>query len=182
MQILKEDIKQKIIQEATKEISEKTFEKASMRDIAKNAGITVGNVYRYFESKEALLDEILAPLVQELEKIIFAEYEERDRTLSIEKAMNLVKQVYQRRQQEFLILLEGAGTEKYNQERIRLRLLIQERMQKECKEPVESYLIELMAENLLYNASAIMKTCGKEEKRLSMLLQGMIEMMTAWMR
>jgi AcrR family transcriptional regulator len=38
----------------------------TVRDIAKAAGILSGSLYHHFESKEAMVDEILAPTVQKL--------------------------------------------------------------------------------------------------------------------
>ena len=54
MQKLKQELKDKIVVEAKKAFLSKGFNKASMRDIAKASGITVGNVYRYFKNKDEL--------------------------------------------------------------------------------------------------------------------------------
>jgi AcrR family transcriptional regulator len=51
-----------------------------MREIAKHANITVGNIYRYFENKEELADEIITPTLTLLNQAIFEEiaYKQKD--------------------------------------------------------------------------------------------------------
>lgn len=66
MQILKEEVKNKIRGAAILEFREKGYEKASMRSIAEAAEISVGNVYRYFKNKETLFDYIVAPVYEML--------------------------------------------------------------------------------------------------------------------
>ena len=66
MQILKDEVRQKILDSARHEFSQNTFNKASMRRIAEDAGITVGTIYAYFSSKDELFCEVLSPLMTEL--------------------------------------------------------------------------------------------------------------------
>lgn len=66
MQILKEEIRKKILNSAIEEFIEKGYDHASMRTIAKNAGITAGNIYRYFDSKEKLLVDIVNPVLEKV--------------------------------------------------------------------------------------------------------------------
>lgn len=59
MQVLKEEVRQNILSSAKKLFYEKGYANATIRDIAKLSGITVGNVYRYFKSKENVLEGIV---------------------------------------------------------------------------------------------------------------------------
>ena len=63
MQIKKEEIKDRIKQAALEEFYKKNYKSATMRSIAKRAGITVGLIYTYYDDKEALLEEILSPVL-----------------------------------------------------------------------------------------------------------------------
>jgi AcrR family transcriptional regulator len=54
-----EDRREQIIDAAMRVFSQKGFTKATNKDIAREAGITPGLIYYYFESKEALLRAIL---------------------------------------------------------------------------------------------------------------------------
>ena len=55
------DTLEKIQQSALEEFSEKGFLGASLRQIVKNAGVTTGDFYGYFSSKEALFASIVEP-------------------------------------------------------------------------------------------------------------------------
>lgn len=51
--------KQRIIDAAMEEIKETGVEKASMRSIAKRAGITTGSIYHHYKNKEDLLFDVV---------------------------------------------------------------------------------------------------------------------------
>lgn len=59
MQILKEKIKEDIIESARASFINEGYEKATLKDIADKADISVGNIYRYFKSKEEIMIEIM---------------------------------------------------------------------------------------------------------------------------
>lgn len=59
-QILKPETKVKIIEAATSEFLEKGYKDASLRCIAFKSRMTVGNLYRYFDSKEDILNQIVS--------------------------------------------------------------------------------------------------------------------------
>ncbi len=69
-QKLKEETRQAIIDAAREEFLEKGFADASMRSIAEKAGITVGNIYRYFENKEELGKRITAGTSQDIASML----------------------------------------------------------------------------------------------------------------
>jgi AcrR family transcriptional regulator len=54
-----EDRREQIIDAAMRVFAQKGFTKATNKDIAREAGITPGLIYYYFESKEAVLNAIL---------------------------------------------------------------------------------------------------------------------------
>src|SRR5260370_17586415 len=54
-----EDRRDQIIDAAMRVFAQKGFIKATNKDIAREAGITPGLIYYYFESKEALLKAII---------------------------------------------------------------------------------------------------------------------------
>ena len=60
-QTLKDDVREKIIESAKEEFLKYGYEDSSMRRIASNSDMTVGNLYRYFQNKEALNVEIVGP-------------------------------------------------------------------------------------------------------------------------
>ena len=60
-QVQKDDVRKAILESAREEFLEYGFEGSSMRRIAQKSRMTVGNLYRYFRSKEELSDTIVSP-------------------------------------------------------------------------------------------------------------------------
>lgn len=58
-QIPKESVRNEIIDKALLLFAKKGYDEASIADVAKAAGVSVGNVYRYFKGKEDILNEII---------------------------------------------------------------------------------------------------------------------------
>jgi len=65
---LREDRKQKLIDAAFHVFAEETYHRASVSKIAKEAGVSKGLLYNYFENKEALLRAIMSDLLEEITK------------------------------------------------------------------------------------------------------------------
>ena len=59
MQIIKEELRNRILEIAEQEFLENGFDKASLRVIAKKCGTTIGNLYHYFSNKEALFEDLV---------------------------------------------------------------------------------------------------------------------------
>jgi len=74
MQKLKQELKDKIILEAKNAFLEKGFDKASMREIAKASGITVGNIYRYFKNKDELFFAVVEDAHNAITNIIGSDH------------------------------------------------------------------------------------------------------------
>jgi AcrR family transcriptional regulator len=66
MRILKDDIYKSILQSARKEFISKGFKEASMRSIAKDAGVGLSNIYNYFKSKDEIFLTIVIPAQKDL--------------------------------------------------------------------------------------------------------------------
>lgn len=70
MQILKEEIRNRIMTVAREQFLEKNYLKASMRDIALASGVGVGNIYNYFTNKDELLRAVVHPVTSEIERML----------------------------------------------------------------------------------------------------------------
>ena len=57
-----------ILGSARRAFAEKGFDGASMQDIARKAGMSVGNFYRYFPSKAAIVEALIAHDMAEMEQ------------------------------------------------------------------------------------------------------------------
>ncbi len=69
-QKLKDEVRQAIITAAKEEFLERGYEDASMRSIARKAGITAGNIYRYFDNKDDLNRQILAQTSDDIKDLL----------------------------------------------------------------------------------------------------------------
>lgn len=64
VQVLKDEVRQSIRESAVKIFKESGYQKASMRTIAEGAGMSVGNLYRYYKNKDALFGELVQPMIE----------------------------------------------------------------------------------------------------------------------
>lgn len=76
-----ESRRQQILDAACERVRQSGFHGASMADIAKVAGLSVGQIYRYFENKEAIIAAIVEQDLAEM-RDKFAELESQPGTLA----------------------------------------------------------------------------------------------------
>ncbi len=69
MQILKDEIKNAIIEAAVKEFALRGYEQSSMRNIAETAGISVSNTYHYYPGKEQLFSSLVEPVYKQVKTV-----------------------------------------------------------------------------------------------------------------
>ena len=66
MQVQKDNIREEILAVSRKMFLADGYQKSSMRDIADKVGISVSNLYNYFQSKDAIFCAIVQPVVATL--------------------------------------------------------------------------------------------------------------------
>ena len=54
-----ENLREQILNEAKKQLSEQGYEKTTIRSVAQECGIAVGTVYNYFKSKDVLIASLV---------------------------------------------------------------------------------------------------------------------------
>lgn len=69
-QTLKENLKQLIVDSAINDLYENGVAGASMRKIASDANMTVGNLYRYFKNKDELINHIIEPVMNKISLVL----------------------------------------------------------------------------------------------------------------
>ena len=82
MQKLKTDIRQRILEVAHREFIKNGVRHTCIRNVARKAGVTVGNLYHYFDSKDALFCAVMRPLLSAIDRYILSHNDEEN--LSIE--------------------------------------------------------------------------------------------------
>lgn len=66
MQYQKDEVRNRMVKEALKEFKEKGYKGASIRSIAKKSNTSIGNIYKYFESKENLYENLIGSIYHRL--------------------------------------------------------------------------------------------------------------------
>ena len=70
MQVLKEDIRGRILAVAEQRFGQQGDSKTSMREIAGAVGVGVGNIYNYFRNKDELFCEVVRPVLHAMEAML----------------------------------------------------------------------------------------------------------------
>jgi len=116
MQIKKKEVQNKIYQGAMKVFKENGYKGATMKEISKKSKVPIGNIYRYYENKEILFDEIVFELYSSLkynhihEKLerVSSECDQRPQ-IFLNKYINLAIS----KPMEFSILFDSSSGTKY---------------------------------------------------------------------
>lgn len=134
MQVLKEEVRRNILSAAKNLFYEKGYSNASIRDIAKQAGITEGNVYRYFTNKEHILEGIVQPAYDQIMELIGITEQmiDPDGTNSFQKFRDIINSAILRIAREFrlelLILFKGTTGTRFEKTRQEVIMLIEKRI------------------------------------------------------
>ncbi|MFT3983566.1 MAG: TetR/AcrR family transcriptional regulator [Lachnospiraceae bacterium] len=121
----KSDTLKRIIPCAKREFLAKGFERASLRAIAADANMSAAGLYRHFESKEAMFDALVAPLVdtylRNYEESLLSSYSLLDTEeikkfwmISEEEGLKYVNFIYDHFEEFKLLLTCSDGTKYQN--------------------------------------------------------------------
>lgn len=116
MQYLKDEVRNSIAKEALKEFKELGYKGASIRSIAKNSNTSVGNIYKYFESKEDLYEQLIGYVYHKLMSYInqFGEVEVNDKAEEFfYQLMEKIVEIFKENSTEIAILLNKSEGSKY---------------------------------------------------------------------
>ena len=112
MQVLKEEVRQRILKSAKREFRKNGYERSSMRSIATNAKMTVGNLYRYYRCKEDLYGAIIGKLYDEINKLKSGLPDNPDTRLTF--LLENFKELQKTYSAEWLSLFGGSTGTKYS--------------------------------------------------------------------
>ncbi len=140
MQYLKDEVRNHIVEEALKEFTEKGYEGASIRSIAKKSGTSVGNLYKYFQSKEDLFESLIGSVYNRLTVYIkqFDEVELNEKALIIfYELMDKIMEIFNENNIEISILLNQSKGSKYEN----------------CKSIFVDFITRIVTETMIYDLS-----------------------------
>ncbi|MCI5643484.1 MAG: TetR/AcrR family transcriptional regulator [Peptoniphilus sp.] len=114
---------EKLIQSGENEFFEVGFSKASIRSISSRAGVTIGSLYHYFESKEDLYERVVENTAQgyisiaEAAKKSFIDLIKRNDLKNFESCINEITNNFNKfiaiNNKRFLILIKNRETKMY---------------------------------------------------------------------
>ena len=116
MQYLKDEVRQRMTEEALKEFNEKGYEGASIRSIALRSHTSVGNIYKYFKSKEDLYEKLIGSVYLRLTAYIkqFDSVELSEKAQAVFYALvEEIMQIFNESSTEISILLNKSTGSKY---------------------------------------------------------------------
>lgn len=177
MQVQKDEIRSKILEAALDEFLVAGYSQSSMRNIAAQAGITVGNIYSYFSGKEDLFESVVSEVVEQLRSLVLIKVPGNDpvSTSSIAEMTHAVNEVFLNNRNQFLVLMYGSAGSRYENLKDSLIELAQRRLQAE----LEKMLLNASIDPLLTNSLAvamiegilnIFRRCGNDGVRRERLL------------
>lgn len=146
MQYLKDEVRNSIIEEALKEFKQLGYKGASIRSIAKKSNTSVGNIYKYFSSKENLYEQLIGSVYNKLMNYInqFNKVELDDKAEDIfYQLMEKIIEIFKENSAEVATLLNKSNGSKYEN----------------CKSDFVDFITRIVTETMKYKL-------GKQGKRL----------------
>lgn len=119
------ETRNKLLESARAEFIEKGYMKASLRNICKNAGVTTGALYFFFEDKEDLFEAVTKETVEGIRQVMQLHYQDENEMLQageidvpavaerdddFQTARQIIHQMYSRRDIILLVLTKSQGS------------------------------------------------------------------------
>jgi AcrR family transcriptional regulator len=187
VQVLKEEVRRKIKKAALYKFEQNGYQKTSMRSVALSAGVTVGNLYRYFKNKDDIFNVIIQPAFQEIYKFIdeFARFKNTALTEKKQK-VNFIKtfeesliRIYIHHRSELVILLNGSKGSQMENAREQIISLIAGRIRKEAFPRMEkrrimaedNFLAQVLAASFIEGISLVLYKYKDKERTKELFTQ-----------
>ncbi|MCI9518702.1 MAG: TetR/AcrR family transcriptional regulator [Clostridia bacterium] len=115
MQYKKKEINEKILAAGRKEYFEKGYRGGNISAIAENAGVPVGNLYRYYDGKMGLLTAIVKPAYTQIPKMIDELFStcDRDANNSARLLTGKLSEMFEKYGEDILILVDKCASTRY---------------------------------------------------------------------
>jgi len=140
MQYLKDEVRNSIVEEALKEFKELGYKGTSIRSIAKNSKTSVGNIYKYFNSKEDIYENLIGSVYYKLMDYIkqFDQVELNEKAEAIFFGlMEKILEIFNESSTEISILLNKSDGSKYEN----------------CKSNFVHFITRIVTETMKYELS-----------------------------
>jgi len=173
MQIKKEEIRVEILAISEKEFLKRGYKNASMRTIATKSHTTLGNLYNYFENKEAILDAVVGDTPEQIYQLLKSHESELSNIQSkafIEENFDELVDAYMPKlfpldillSNSLMILMEGCEGTKYEPYRESFSNLFQIHLANHLNVQPDSFLARSIAHGFISSLLFI----GKNKKSM----------------
>jgi len=172
MQVLKDEIKTAINEAAVKEFALHGYEEASMRGIARSAGISVSNTYHYYHSKEQLFNSLVEPVYAQVQTIFKTSLEQsvngglrkNQTTVFIGNIVDMLMRMDNHQRRILLVLAEKSTGTKYAGLKEQLVSLLEKHLLEAAGKPGDTesteswdYILHIIAGNYIDGLLKILK-------------------------
>lgn len=186
MQVLKEEIRERIKSAALTEFEMNGYLGTTMRGIASRAELTVGNLYRYFNNKDDLFETIMQPAFQKIYHFIgeFATVNDdilakkNDDLHFIKMFEKSLISIYSSHSSELVVLLNGSKSSPMENAREEIIRLITERIKNEIlpkmdvdSKPIDNSLAEIFSISFIDGVSLVLRKYKSKEKSKKLFVQ-----------
>jgi AcrR family transcriptional regulator len=179
MQYLKDEIRNNIMKEALKEFKQKGYKGSSIRTIAKNSTTSVGNFYKYFDSKDHLYENLMESVYVRLMDCIkqFDRVELNDKAEdTFYQLMERLMEIFAQNSTELAVLLNKSEGSKYENCKKNFIAFVfkivtdymKYKLSLEGKKLKDNFIIYLLSNSLVESIAIILqeKDDGAEVKKL----------------
>ncbi len=184
MQVKKEELNKRIRDAALNEFLNKGYENASIRAIARAAGMTSGNIYSYYSGKEDIFCSVLFEATQAISSYLKDVSKGMQPNMgTIEYLSDSMTRLYLKYKKEFIILMNKSAGTKHEKFREELCAAVADRLNKDYFSlfplPVDPYLPAAVANSFIEGIFTVFDLCSTDEKRLAGLTEAYLKLMFA---
>lgn len=180
MQVQKEHVRKRILSSAQEEFLSYGYKDVSIRQIAKKANTTAGNIYSYFPSKDELFKQVIYPVLNHLEKLLKFDADDNFSKPDITYITSEISKLFLSYKKEFMILLTGSTGSAFEGTKIKLTSLTADRFKKEFiplldDKNIDDNLSDILAVSFVEGLISIFNISHNDDEKLEILLKQYID-------
>lgn len=191
----------KLLESARVEFMEKGYMKASLRTICKNAGVTTGALYFFFQDKEDLFESIAKETINNIWQMMQGHYNDervmaengmtteeiQDNHGDLDESAAIIRQMYLHRDDILLVLTKAQGTKFENiadkfieTSEVHYRAMAAEMQKLYPDKSVDDQMLHWLAHMQIDAFIYMITHIEKEEDGLAFMRQFITYMITGW--
>jgi len=166
VQVLKEEVRNQILKSAERQFLKNGFLDAKTRDIAKEAKISVSNLYLYYENKEMLFYAIADPIFNHFMTDLNKFLDHADRQSDLNENIGLgIGKLISGCKDEFILISEKSKGTKYESFRSTLTTELTQHIADQLRDDLneKAILARVFANSLMVGITLLAESCENED-------------------